>query len=140
MRMQTVWRTSKTAIFNDLPDFSRMQESAHWRIITCEAEIEAHEVKHRFTQIKRRGFNCRSIKLFLSGKVPDLRERGFRKEGNCYIYQHEQIEIAALPYGKQEWCLMIEKRSGHGVPMHALDFIPLFETSHQETLWKEKSS
>ncbi|MBO0588198.1 MULTISPECIES: hypothetical protein [unclassified Sporosarcina] len=137
MRIQTVWHCSKTAIFkDDLPGFLRIQESEHWRLLVCESDVEFSEIKHLYTQIKRNGFTCRSIKLFFAGSLPDLSSYGYIREGEWYVYPHKQIEIAGIPYGKNEWCLLIEKRTGHGVPMHVLDFVPVYQEDYQTTLWE----
>jgi len=141
MRMQTVWRVSKTAIFkDDIPGFLRERESPMSRIVTCEMEMPMSHIKHGYHLIKRRGFTCLSIKLFFEGKLPDLLPYGFVKEGSYYVYPVKQLDVSAIPYGKNEWCYLIEKRSGHGVPMHAFDELPFIQEEYQQKLWEENSS
>lgn len=141
MRMQSVWRSTKTALFKENePGFLRVQESAHWRLITYEMDVLPSELKTVFTQIKRKGYTCRSIKLFFEGTLPDLTSFGYQSEDCWYVFPHLQIDISAVPYGKHEWCLLIEKRTGHGVPMHVLDHIPIYQEDHQTTIWEANSS
>lgn len=142
MRIQTVWRCSKTAstVVTDVPGLIRVQDSRHWSLIVCESDMRVSDLKHLYTQIKRKGFTCVSIKLFFDGPLPNLSSQGYIREGDWYVYPDEQIDIAGIPYGKKEWCLLIEKRSGHGVPMHIFDHIPIYHEDYQTSLWKENIS
>ncbi|MEK4487982.1 hypothetical protein MHH81_20960 [Psychrobacillus sp. FSL H8-0484] len=138
MRLHTVWRGSRTAIFKeDIPGL-RVQTTPHWTIITGELEVSYDQIKTVYTKIKRQGFSCRSMKLFFVGPLPDLSLLGYSKEEQWYVYPHRSISIAAVPYGKQEWCLQIDKRNGHGVPMHILDHVPIYHPEHQINLWEEE--
>ena len=139
MKMQSVWQVSKTAIFKEelIPGLLRINESPHFKLVVCEQSITNKEVKDVYVRIKRKGFNCRSIKIFVEGKLPDLTPYGFIKEQEWYVYPHDGIDIAAVPYGKNEWCYLIEKRNGHGVPLQVFDVLPLFPSPSQISLWEE---
>lgn len=139
MRIQTVWQVSKTAIFKEesIPGLLRINESPHFNLIVCEQPISLTELKDVYVRIKRKGFKCRSIKIFVEGKLPDLTPFHFQKEQQWYVYPHERIDICALPYGKSEWCYLIEKRNGHGVPLQVFDVLPLFHSDTQISFWEE---
>lgn len=141
MRIQSVWYCNKTETdITDVPGLLRAQDSPYGRLLVCESDIEVTGLKHLYTQIKRKDFTCRSIKLFFSGLLPNLTNQGYDREGDWYVFPHKQIDIAAIPYGKDEWCLLIEKRTGHGVPMHVLDHVPIYHENYQTTLWKGRIS
>ncbi|MCM3358070.1 hypothetical protein [Psychrobacillus sp. MER TA 171] len=50
------------------------------------------------------------------------------------MYPHDDIDIAAVPYEKNERCYMIEKRNGHGAPLQVFDVLPLFPSPTQISL------
>lgn len=139
MKIQTVWQVSKTVLFkeNAIPGFSRITDTLRYKLVMCEQDILATELKDIYVRIKRNGFNCRSIKIFEDGELPDLSAFGFIKEQQWYVYPHERIDIAAVPFGKKQWCYLIEKRSGHGIPIQVFDVLPLFRDTTQISLWEE---
>ncbi|WP_231734936.1 hypothetical protein [Bacillus sp. FJAT-29937] len=97
-------------------------------VITQHLSID--DVQTRFVEIKRAGnLRCRSLKLFFDGKIPEsvLLEKGLKQKGPTFQLPHEGIYMCAVPFGPNEWCFMIEKRTGHGVPLRALSFIPLMD-------------
>lgn len=139
MKMQSVWQVSKTAIFKEemIPGLLRINESPHFNLVVCEQSIAITEIKDVYVRIKRKGFICRSIKIFSEGKLPNLSSYDFVKEQQWYVYPHEEIDIAAVPYGKNEWCYLIEKRNGQGIPLQVFDVLPLFPSPAQISLWEE---
>lgn len=108
----------------------RLHAGVYGSILTVITEgVYLHNVPTRFSELKRATDNCRcrSLKVFLSGSVPDLSEKGMLQQGTTWYKPHKSIAIGAVPYGKDEWCFLIEKRSGNGVPFHALQSIPLID-------------
>lgn len=68
---------------------------------------------------------CRSVKLYFEGDIPEkeLIHMGYI-HSTFYRYPHPDFFVAAMPYGKTEWCLMLEKRNGGHVPVLAFDLAP----------------
>lgn len=126
VKMMSVWDSDHIPILEDLKDNFRVVSGVYGNLTTVLSELPLDGIKTKYTQIKRRGLRCRSVKLFFDGdSIPDLSEKGLKKYGVTWRLEHpKKINIAAVPYGKSQWCFMIEKRTGQGVPLHALDFVP----------------
>lgn len=109
----------------------RETNGVYGNIITVNTKkISIDDVATRFVEIKRAGnLRCRSLKLFFNGKIPGhlLVDKGLLQKGSTFSLPHKDINICAVPFGPEEWCFMIEKRNGHGVPLKALNFIPYME-------------
>ena len=106
----------------------RLHSGVYGTILTVITEsLQLHDVATRFSELKRATNNCRcrSLKVFISGTIPDLTDKGLIQNGLTWYSPHMEIAIGAVPYGKYEWCFLIEKRSGSGVPFQALQYIPL---------------
>jgi hypothetical protein len=142
--MMTVWDSATSQLdanrFKQIEGVSsvRVSQDGYGRILTILAEpLTLDDVTTRFVQLKQAGnLRCRSLKLFFSGKMEEsiLLDKGLTKKGPLWMLPHNGISILAVPFGPSEWCFMIEKRTGHGVPIHALSFLPHHE--HQMK-WKE---
>jgi hypothetical protein len=139
LRMFSVWECAAKSShnFEHLEDQVRVVDSNFSNIYMVHSNhIRLDDVKSKYTALKRMGLRCRSIKFFFNGAIPDLTEKGLIHKGITWHYPHDQIGIGAVPYGENEWCFMIEKRNGAGVPLHALNFVPRIE--HQIE-WREFS-
>lgn len=134
--MMTVWKSAAKEIDTEIittiagnPSI-RERKGVYGDLITIIFEnLTIDTVQTKFIQIKRTGLlqQCRSLKLFFKGQVPDLSHRNMKQKGPIWYLEEESVSICAVPFGPNEWCFMIEKRSGHGIPVHALSFIPLME-------------
>ncbi|EWG09350.1 hypothetical protein [Cytobacillus firmus] len=137
LRMMTVWDSAasdldtNSVVTGKGVSSVRVSEGAFGRIITVlTTQLTLDEVSSQFVQIKRAGcIRCRSLKLFFNGKIPEklLLEKGLHKKGPLWKLPHNEISILAVPFGANEWCFMIEKRTGHGVPTHALSYLPYYD-------------
>ncbi|MED3554099.1 hypothetical protein [Cytobacillus praedii] len=137
LRMLTIWdQAAKDFDINLLitgKGVSTVREThgGFGNIITVNTHnLSIDEVNTRFVEIKRAGnLRCRSLKLFFVGKIPNdiLMEKGLKQKGPTFMLPHDGINICAVPFGSHEWCFMIEKRTGHGVPLRALSFIPFMD-------------
>lgn len=137
LRMLTIWdQAAKGFDSNQLKNGKgvstvRERKGVYGDLITVITEqLTIDDVNTRFVEIKRMGnLRCRSLKLFFHGKIPGelLSEKGLKQKGPIWALPHNRINMCAVPYGKDEWCFLIEKRTGHGVPLYATSFIPYVE-------------
>jgi len=135
-RMLTIWDVGtrtvdvETVLKGVGKSSIRLREGVYGTLLTVVTErLQLHEVPIRFNELKRATQNsmCRSLKVFLAGSVPDLSEKGLVQDGSTWYLPHKDIGIGAVPYGKDEWCFLIEKRKGSGVTDRALQYLPQLE-------------
>lgn len=148
LRLLTIWDIGEKEV--DLKRITngkgtstiRLHTGVYGTILTVITEsLQLHDVATRFSELKRATNNsrCRSLKVFISGSIPDLSDKGMIQNGPTWYSPHKEIAIGAVPYGKYEWCFLIEKRSGRGVPIQALQYIPLADYQLRMEEWEDIS-
>lgn len=101
--------------------------------------VHPHQLQYLFNEIQRNLHGrCRSFKLVYEaekyGALPIelLEKSGFVKAlPHQWVRQHPDFSVGAVSvpkkFGVPEWFLLIEKRSGNGVPVEACQFALHFE-------------
>lgn len=142
MLVTSVWKSSVPADYfgeffkDDFYGLKIVRESYRSHLFFCETEIEPIKLKTFFTNMRRLGIYCQTIKLFFDGPLPDLGFTDFVKEATWYYYPHPEPDVAifALPYGDDQWCYQLDRRTGFGVMMDMFDILPFYPQTKQLTM------
>ncbi len=140
MKIQMIWSTTRSKQSLDLDSLTRISKervrvssAPNLTLIYFDGEIDSFDgIKPLYAQFHMLGLICRSIKLFTRGKLPKLEDCGFTHNGIFYVFAKSDIPIQAVPYGPDEWCMLIERRTGNGVPLRMLSSIPYFQAIPQQ--------
>ncbi|PIJ98047.1 hypothetical protein [Lysinibacillus sphaericus] len=145
MRVNMVWsgirQQHSKEIYNILWGTIRVSEGTHCTLFYFEGEcVNLNDVRKIFTYLQRNNLFCRSIKLFETGSIPRMEKYGFTHNGMFYILPLHDISLLAIPYGNQEWCLQLDKRSGSGIDLEMLQAFPYFQETFRQLSLEELSS
>jgi len=145
MRVNMVWSGIKQQhskeIYNIPWGTIRVSEGTHCTLFYFEGEcVNLNDVRKIFTYFQRNKLFCRSIKLFETGSIPRMEKYGFTHNGMFYILPLHDISLLAIPYGNQEWCLQLDKRSGSGIDLEMLQAFPYFQETFRQLSLEELSS
>ncbi|HCG4536026.1 TPA: hypothetical protein NJY08_004876 [Salmonella enterica subsp. enterica serovar Typhi str. AG3] len=145
MRIQMVWYTDrqiKSMNFQEIENGTiRISNGPKITMVYYEGECTGlDEVRNVFALLQTKGLRCRSLKIFEQGKLPRLEQHGFTHNSLFYVNASADIPITAVPYGDNEWCMIIERRTGAGIHMRMLHFIPYFAETYQQLSFESVST
>lgn len=119
----------------------RVSEGNHCTLLYFEGECKGMgDVNEIFTYFQRYKLFCRSVKLFEIGSLPKMEKYGFTHNGMFYILPFQDISLLAIPYGRNEWCLQLDKRTGSGIDLQMLQTFPHFQKTFKQLSLDELSS
>lgn len=136
MRIHMVWHTQRKSL--DMSSINngsiRISEGHHLTLIHYVGEChDLNNVRDLFIQFQSKGLLvCRSIKLFEAGALPRMEEYGFTHNGTFYTNHMHDLAFLAVPYGKDEWCLQLDKRTGSGIHLRMLQLFPYFQETYKQ--------
>lgn len=143
MRVDMVWSgNSPSREINKIHSGSvRISPGNHFTLYYFEGECaDMDEVRRIFTFFQRNKLFCRSIKLFETGSIPKMEKYGFAHNGMFYILPLQDISLLAIPYGNNEWCLQLDKRTGSGIVLRMLQAFPHFQETFKQLSLDDLSS
>lgn len=137
MRVNMVWSDNSRQHLQEISNIQwgsiRTSHGNHCTLYYFEGEcVDMDEVRKIFSFFQRNNLFCRSIKLFESGSIPKMERYGFLHNGMFYNLPLQDFSLLAIPYGKDEWCLQLDKRTGSGINIQVLQAFPHFQETFKQ--------